>query len=180
MTLKKKEVTMKIISKSLPFAFFLATTFILGTLLLPTLISAAEFKNKAPVFVIEYPDDFVNDPLNPGEVLRVKHPNGVPGFEIQISDVPESGPDFAGYGKGYAEVLKGLGTDVKILSSKATQTEDGTPAHETEIEWKWQGTAQLVSLIFVTAKDKKYVAIGGHTGGDLDPIRDILESFEFE
>ena len=170
---------MKTISKSLPFLFFLVTTFILGTLFLPTLISAAEFKNTAPAFVIEYPDDFVSDPLQTGEVLRVKNPAGVPGFEIQISDVPESGPDFEGYGKGYAEALKALGTDVKILSSKASQTADGTPAHETEIEWKWQGTAQLVSLVFVTAKDKKYVAIGGHTGGDLDPIRDILETFEF-
>ncbi len=171
---------MKIFSKRLPVAFFLATTLILGTMFLPTTISAAEFKNKAPAFTIEYPDDFVSDPLNPGEVLRVKHPNGVPGFEIQISDVPESGPDFAAYGKGYAQVLKTLGTGVKILSSKVTQTEDGTPAHETEIEWKWQGTAPLVSLVFVTAKDKKYVAIGGHTRGDLDPIRDILETFEFE
>jgi hypothetical protein len=171
---------MKIISKSLTLAFFLVITFIVATLFIPTLIFAAEFNNKAPAFIIEYPDDFVSDPLKPGEVLRVKHPNGVPSFEIQISDVPESGPDFEGYGKGYAEALKALGTDVKILSGKATQTEDGTPAHETEIEWKWQGTFQLVSLIFVTAKDKKYVAIGGHTGGDLDPIRDILETFEFE
>jgi len=171
---------MKKISKCLPFAFFLAATFILGTLILSPPLPAAEFKNAAPAFVIEYPDDFVSDPLQPGEVLRVKNPAGVPGFEIQISDVPESGPDFDAYGKGYAEALKALGTDVKILSSKAAQTADGTPAHETEIEWKWQGTAQLVSLVFVTAKDKKYIAIGGHTGGDLDPIRDIIETFELK
>ena len=171
---------MKMISKNLPLVFFLTTTFILGTLVLPTLGSAAEFKNPAPAFVVEYPDDFVKDPLQPNDVLRVKNPGGLPSCEIQVFDVPESGPDYEGYTKGYAEALKALGTDIKILSGKTVQTENGIAAYEAEIEWKFGGNFPLVSLLFITTKDKKYIAIGGHTGGDLDPIRDILETFEFE
>ena len=178
---KEKEGKMNGEFKILPTAILLMTTLIFGLMLLPGATSATDFEyEKTPAFKIEYPDNYVKDPLRPNEVLRAKNPVGIPAFEINVLDVPEKGPNLEGYWKNYANAMEKLGSGIKILSQEKKELDDGTAALETEFEWKFQGKTPLVSLLFITAKDNKYVSIGGHTLGNLDPIREIIESFEFE
>ena len=151
-------------------------------LVIPNQGLSAEYKNKSPAFIIEYPDDFEKQPLQgKEEVLRVKHPAGIPTFEIKLYKVKDPKKyKMDGAGLAYAKALEKLGSGVKVLSNKPKKLDDGTPAYETEIEWKYQGTTFLVSLVFTTLKDNTVIQIGTHTLGDLTPVREILDSFEFE
>ena len=134
-----------------------------------------------PAFVIEYPDSYVNDPLQPNQVIRAQSPPfGVPAFEIAVIDPPKEGGKLEDHGKNYAKILESLGTNVRILSQKPTKLKDGTPAQETIIEWKWQGTTPFLSLVVAVMKDNKIVSFGGHAVGDLTPMREIVQTWEFK
>jgi 4-carboxymuconolactone decarboxylase len=135
----------------------------------------------SPAFVIEYPDSYVNDPLMPTQVIRAKNPPfGVPAFEIAVIDPPKEGGKLEDHGKNYAKILEPLGTDIKILSQKPTKLKDGMPAQETIIEWKWQGTTPFLSLVVAVMKENKIVSFGGHAIGDLTPMREIVQTWEFK
>jgi 4-carboxymuconolactone decarboxylase len=148
---------------------------------------AAQVKKKfahkgPPAFVIEYPDTYVNDPLLPNEVLRVKSPPfGSPAFEVGVIDLSQDGVKLEDHGKNYAKLMESLGTDVKIISQKPSKLKDGTPVQETTIEWKFNGVYPLLSQVVAAMKDNKIVYFGGHTmGGDLAPIREIVQTWEFK
>jgi len=134
-----------------------------------------------PAFVVEYPNSYENDPLQPNDVIRVKAPMGVPAFEIQVFDPPQEGGKLEDHGKNYVKFLEPLGTDINILSQKPAKLKDGTPAQETNIEWKFKGVYPLLSLVVAVMKDNKIVSFGGHVmGGDLTPIREIFQTWEFK
>ena len=135
-----------------------------------------------PAFVIEYPSNYENDPLQPNQVLRAKAPGGVPVFEMAVSDPPKEEGKLEDHGKNYAKLLETLGTEVKILSQKPAKLKDGTPAQEITIEWKFNGVFPLLSLVVAVMKDNKIVSFGGHVmgGGDLAPVREIVQTWVFK
>lgn len=135
----------------------------------------------SPSFVIEYPDSYVNDSLMPNQVIRAKNPPfGAPVFEIAVLEVTKEREKLEDHGKNYLKNLEKVGTDVRILSQKPATLKDGTPAQETTIEWKWQGTTPFLSLVVAVMKDNKIVSFGGHAMGDLTPMREIVQTWEFK
>jgi 4-carboxymuconolactone decarboxylase len=133
-----------------------------------------------PAFVIEYPESYLNKPLQTNEVLRVKVPPGAPAFEIAVIDPPQEGGKLEDHGKNLAKLLEPLGKGVRILSQKPAKLKDGTPAQETTIEWKFQGSIPLLSLVVAVMKDNKIVSFRGHAMGNLTPIREIVQTWEFK
>ncbi|MBI4764284.1 MAG: carboxymuconolactone decarboxylase family protein [Deltaproteobacteria bacterium] len=134
-----------------------------------------------PAFVLEYPDSFEKDPLQPNEVLRAKAPGGVPVFEILVFDPPKEGGKLEDHGKNYAKLLATQGTEVKILSQKPAKLKDGLLTQEFTIEWKYNGTFPILSLVVAVMKENKMVSFGGHVmGGDLTPMREIVQTWEFK
>ena len=135
----------------------------------------------SPAFVIEYPDNCGNDILLPDQVLRVQAPAGSLSFEISVLDVPKEGAKLEDQGKNYVKAIESFGTDFKILSQKPAKLKDGTPAQETSIEWKFQGSMPVLSLVVVVMKDNKVVSLGGHViDGNLTPIGEILQTWVFK
>jgi len=134
-----------------------------------------------PAFFIEYPENFVTDPLQPNAVLRAKSAGGVPIFEITVQDPPKEMEKPEDYGKTYIKnSLEPLGSEIKILSQKPAKLKDGTPSREFTIGWKFNGTLPLLSLLVEVQKDDKIVSFGGHTMGDLTPLSEIVQTWEFK
>jgi hypothetical protein len=74
-----------------------------------------------------------------------------------------------------------LGSEVKILSQKPAKLKDGTPSQEFTLEWKFNKTFPILTLMVAVQKDNKIISFGGHVmGGDLTAVREIVQTWEFK
>jgi hypothetical protein len=108
----------------------------------PTFISPTPglYVNGWPAFTVSYPKEWVEAPLlGPFSVFRVgtARPDLGPSIfvpSLTIIVVPNPLP-LEDWVKWFMPTFLQFGTDIKVLSDKPSQLEDGTPAWEAEIEY---------------------------------------------
>lgn len=94
---------------------------------------ATEYVNTDYGFSLKYPEEWLQQPTEePTTVFHVASANRVPALSIYVLD-----------GVTFAEVLTAAllssGSDVRIVTERATTLVDGTPASEARVKWKAEG-----------------------------------------
>jgi hypothetical protein len=132
-----------------------------------------------PAFSIDYPKNFIKQPLQPGQIFRAGIPDGTPVIDITIYPL-KSDEDIDNQLKAiariYANVLESMGTHVKIISNKPTDYYKEFPAHQFEIKWNFQAQYPLTTVVQVIAKDSNAIQLGGHTAYDTGELLDIFKT----
>jgi len=78
-------------------------------------------------------------------------------FSASISEIP-AGTKLADVGpRVFASKLKTYGSNIQVISNKKITLEDGTSAYRTDINWKWQSTWSLRTLLVSAFQDGKWV-----------------------
>lgn len=143
--------------------------------------SAAEFVyDKGPKFRVTYPDEWLESPDNPGNVLLVTKKGGsIPVMNIEMRDIPDGISLEDANIKSIKEYLeKSRETEVAVVESKQITLKDGTPAYEALLKWTYQGFLPLVTRVVSAYKDKKWVYVTLSTGDDTH--KDVPRSLTFE
>ena len=132
-----------------------------------------------PAFSIEYPKNYIMQPLQPGQIFRAGIPDGTPMIDITIYPL-QSGEDINEQLKAiariYANVLESMGTNIQIISNKPTDNYKEYPAYQFEIKWKFQAQYPLTTVVQVIAKESNAIQLGGHTAYDTDELLDIFKT----
>jgi hypothetical protein len=138
-------------------------------------------RTDSPAFTLQYPKDFQNQPLQAGEIFKAGIPQGSPSISITINPLK---PDqdvkkqLSSQADLYANKLKSMGTDIKIISNGLIDNYRSYPASQFEIVWKFQGKVLLTSLVRAIAKENKVILLGGHTVYDTGELLDIFETID--
>jgi len=141
------------------------------------------YVNKEHGFTVKYPNSYKPQPfMYEEEVLRVAGQGA--SCVIVIRDLPEDAK-LEDEGKTFEDRLKSfdIGTNIKLISSEPTKTQDGTPARLFVIEWKWQGNLPLSTLAITAYKEKKIITLETHNWGGPDKkaeVKAIVESLTFK
>ena len=133
-----------------------------------------------PKFMFEYPAGSKKQPtVNPFQIMRMKTPDEVH-FEASIIDIPDKVKleDFGP--KIYAESIKRVGSDIRVLSNREMTLKCGTRAYRTDIKWIWNNYIPLTSLVVSAYKDNKCVYLATHTSANPEKYSQIVESLTFE
>jgi len=94
---------------------------------------AAEYTNAELGFAVKYPNEWLEQPIEePTTVFYVAAAKRVPALSIYVLD----GATFA---EAVTAALSSSGSDIKIVTERATTLADGTPASEAVIKWKAEG-----------------------------------------
>jgi hypothetical protein len=175
---------MKVLRKL--FGIFLVLAFASGFLLLPSFGLATEYKyDKGPVFIAEYDEEMKSTPPDEksakgGMVFFAMKDGWVEGFMVNVRDA--EGVTLDTVSKKHLADMKAdtNNTDVALISSEKVETEDGTPAVKTVIEYVASSGSEIARLFFDAIKDGKWVFIDMWTIMDPEDCMDYLTSLEFE
>ena len=138
------------------------------------------------VFRFKYPKTSFKRAKNlPGQIMNMKTLRGNV-FSALIIDIPR-GTKLAEVGPGiHADLLKKVGSHIQVVSNKKTTLEDGTVAYRTDIDWKWQSTFKVRTLLISAFKDEKGVLLEYSFDACCEATEDlkegaaILESLTFK
>ena len=101
-------------------------------------------------------------------------------FSASVVDIPE-GIKLEDFGpKIYAESIKRVGSDIRVLSNREMTLKCGTRAYRTDIKWIWNNYIPLTSLVVSAYKDNKCVYLATHTSANPEKYSPIVESLTFE
>jgi len=143
--------------------------------------SAAEFVyDKGPKFHVTYPDEWLESPDNPGNVLFVTKKGGsIPVMNIEMRDIPDGVSLENANIKSIKEYLeKSRETEVEVVASEQITLKDGTPAYEALLKWTYQGFLPLVTRVVSAYKDGKWVYVTLSTRDDSN--QDVPRSLTFK
>lgn len=94
---------------------------------------AAEYTNAELGFAVKYPNEWLEQPIEePTTVFYVAAAKRVPALSIYVLD----GATFA---EAVTAALSSSGSNIRIVTERATTLADGTPASEAVIKWKTEG-----------------------------------------
>lgn len=137
-------------------------------------------RTRAPVFTFEYPTGSKKlSAASVGQIMRMKTPENVY-FEANVIDKPENiklkdfGP------KLYAEILRHMGSDVRVVGNREKVLECGTRAYRTDIRWVYQNLYQLNSVLVSSYKGDQCVYLVVHPAANYEKFARIVESLKFE
>ena len=144
----------------------------------PTFISPTPglYVNGWPAFTVSYPKEWTPQDLQrPTEVYRAAWPGfpPLPAFVIYSFANPA---DISGSAKWFAGLLGIKGDQqVKVLSDKPSQLQDGTPAQEAEFDFFYPNGPKLNEFMLATKKDDIWIMLTvvdqkGMIGDDLKSI----------
>ena len=153
----------------------------MGMVLLPTFSSAAEFKYAGPpAFTVTYPDGSKKTDMDsPEQVFAAKTPSGLT-IQAAVAAVPE-GLALKDAGAAYSVGLgKSQNSEVEVLTNEEIELEDGTKAYYTEIEWMYQGSTLITTMIVSVYKDGKWIYTAAHPWSDLDEASEYVKSLVME
>ena len=153
----------------------------------PTFISPTPglYVNGWPAFTVTYPKEWVEEArtLGPVAVFQagVTRPNSYPSPLLTIDVFPAALP-LEDWAKGYMPFWLQIATDIKVLSDKPSQSKDGTPAREVQLEWVLKNGPKRNVLQFMTKKDSAWVSvILSADEGKLDEdVKKIARSLTFQ
>ena len=124
----------------------------------PLAYTRKAYKHRIPAFRISFPGHYVKIPPVNDEVLRVKCPfSSTPLFAVYVDEKPHD-VELADINEKllFFEFRK-FGEQVKIVSSKATKLNDGSPANEALIEWTANKYWPVKTMALSTYRDKKVI-----------------------
>jgi hypothetical protein len=136
-------------------------------------------RTNSPAFTLEYPKEFQNRVLQSNQIFRAGIPQGSPSMSISVSslsageDIPNQLKLFA---EGYANGLRGVGTDIKIISQNPIKSYKNFDAYEIQIVWRWQQQVTLTTLVHLIAKESKAIQLAGHTVYGTEELTDIFQT----
>ena len=133
-----------------------------------------------PNFQLEYP--FCSEKSRksaPGQVLKMTTPTGAT-FAASVGDIPE-GIGLEDFGKNYyAPALQNFGSNIQVISNNKISLKCGTTAYRTDIEWLWNNSIKITSLVVSAYKDGKFVFVAAHASQNIEEITQIVESLQLK
>ena len=108
-----------------------------------------------PAFTLEYPKEFQKQVLQGNQIFRAGIPQGSPSMAIAILSLT-AGADIQkqlkAMAEGYANALKSLGSDIKIISQNPVEEYKGFDAYQIQIVWRYRGQITLTTIVDLIAK----------------------------
>lgn len=134
-----------------------------------------------PAFKFEYPiGSMKKATTRPNQIMAMRTPGGL-SFRASVINIPEDlkladiGPKF------YANILLNLGVEVKVVSNKEIILKDGTKAYRTELEWLWQGTLSITTIVVSAFKEGEFVYLTTTSlWKENEEVTQIIESLTFK
>jgi CubicO group peptidase (beta-lactamase class C family) len=115
----------------------------------------------------------------PGQVVRMTTPAGVR-FSASVGDIPE-GIGLEDFGKNYyAPALQNVGSNIQVISNNKISLKCGTVAYRTDIEWLWNNSLKITSLVVSAYKDGKFVFVAAHPWQYIEEVAPLLESLQLK
>ncbi|CAB1058132.1 hypothetical protein D1BOALGB6SA_2888 [Olavius sp. associated proteobacterium Delta 1] len=136
-------------------------------------------RTDSPAFTIEYPKEFQNRVLQANQIFRAGIPRGSPSMSIAISSLAP-GEDVTkqlkALAEGYADALKYVGSDIKIISQNPIKKYEGFDAYQIQIVWRYRGQTTLTTVVDIIAKEDQAILLAGHTIYGIDELMDIFKT----
>jgi hypothetical protein len=136
-------------------------------------------RTDSPAFTLEYPKEFQNRVLQANQVFRAGIPQGSPSMSIAISSLT-AGEDInkqlKALAEGYANALKSVGSDIKIISQNPIKKYKEFDAYQIQIVWRYRGQIPLTTVVDIIAKEDKAILLAGHTIYAIDELTDIFKT----
>ena len=134
----------------------------------------------SPGFNFAYPSGSKKSAIAaPGQVMRMKTPGDV-SFSASVFDIPE-GVKLEDFGPNvYASQLKGVGSNIKVISNKEIRLKCGTKAYRTDITWLWNNFLPITTLMVSAYKDGKIIFVCAHPWKDHYRAEPIVQSLIFK
>ena len=133
----------------------------------------------SPAFTLEYPKEFQNRVLQSNQIFRAGIPQGSPSMSIAISSL-KAGEDIdkqlQALAEGYANALKFVGSDIKIISQNPIKKYKEFDAYQIQIVWRYRGQITLTTVVDIIAKEDKAILLAGHTIYAIDELTDIFKT----
>lgn len=139
------------------------------------------FERTAPPTVkFEYPRGSRKEDIKyPNQIMGIKTPEGDI-ISVFVDDIPQ-GMKLVDIGpKGYVPLLQNVGTDIQVTSNKEITLKDGNNAYRTDIEWMFQGSYLLNTIVVSAFKDGKWVFLTAQPIFDPAQVAPIVESLVFD
>jgi hypothetical protein len=136
-----------------------------------------------PAFTLEYPKEFQKRVLQGNQIFRAGIPQGSPSMSIAILslmagvDIQRQLKEMA---EGYANALKSVGSDVKIISQNPVEEYKGFDAYQIQIVWRYQSQVTLTTVVDLIAKQDKALQLAGHTVYSIDELTDIFHTIDLD
>lgn len=139
-------------------------------------------RTKTPKFMFEYPIGSKKQSVtSPGQIMRMNTPKRVH-FAANVITKPEKlelrdfGPIY------YAEILRQVGSDVRVVGNKEIVLKCGTNAYRTDIKWVYQDYYQVNSVVVSSYKNDQCVYLVVHPSSlaNHENFERIVESLTFE
>ena len=137
------------------------------------------YVNGWPRFTITYPKDWVEGHLLPQEVFRAGVP-GPPGgvIALHVSPFPFRVLQLDKVASHLLPFAQSMDKDAIVVSDKPSQTRDGTPAREVDIQW---GHGEGHWLTLGTKKDDCWINMGVYAPHKIgEDLKAILYSLRYE
>ncbi len=136
-------------------------------------------RTNSPAFNLRYPKNFQDRPLQSGQIFNAGIPQGSPSIIIAIIPLnPDE--DIKGQlnsqAAGYANILKSVGSDIKIISNEVIDNYKEFPANQFEIVWKFRGQIPITTMVHAIAKENNAILLAGHTVYDSSELLDIFKT----
>ena len=136
-------------------------------------------RTDSPAFTLKYPREFQNRVLQPNQIFNVGIPRGSPSMSIAISALP-AGEDinkkFKILAKRYADALKFIGSDVKVISQNPIEKYPQFDAYQIHIAWRYRGQFALTTVVHIIAQENRAIVLAGHTVYGIDELTDIFQT----
>jgi len=150
-----------------------------------------KYTNKAPVFTVSLPEEWVAAPPQKNEIYRIigPHPWKVPVAAMEIADKPQNAPalDSEAAIKDYLNFLKKnepQSANYKIEKKGVVTLKDGTKAMTLIIRWDWTPTVELISAVLEAYRGDKIIYLICSTveaeGTSGDDMLNLLKTLEFK
>ncbi|MCP4756102.1 MAG: hypothetical protein GY866_35010 [Proteobacteria bacterium] len=140
-------------------------------------------RTTSPAFTLRYPNEFQNQPLQPGQIFNAGTPGGSPSIGISIvplqadADIQEQ---LQGFAAVYAGYLKPVGSDIKIVSNESIDEYKNFKAFRFEIVWRFQGQIPLTTVGDLIAKGNQAILVVGHTTYHIGELLDIFKTINLD
>ncbi|MHC4458096.1 MAG: hypothetical protein ACYS0I_13615 [Planctomycetota bacterium] len=136
-------------------------------------------RTDSPAFTLEYPKEFQNRVLQSNQIFRAGIPQGSPSMSIVISSLTaaeDTNKQLKAMAEGYANFLKSIGSDIKIISQNPIKKYKAFDAYQIQIVWRYREQTTLKTVVHIIAKEDKAILLAGHTIYGIDELTDIFKT----
>jgi len=136
-------------------------------------------RTNSPAFTLNYPKVFRNKVLESYQIFRAGIPQGLPSMAVSISRLQISEDikiQLKRLAVAYADGLKLVGSDIKIVSQYPITTYKGFDAYQIQFRWRFRGKVPLTTVVHIIAKENKAIQLAGHTLYETEKLTDIFQT----